>query len=102
MIQPHLTTFAFSADVSIVHAATLLPDPTAAAWMRIARAAATGATSAPEPLAIADLGQTPQGLEVWMPMARSQDSLHLLGESGVLMVGVNDLGWVVYDWTPGP
>jgi len=22
--------------------------------------------------------------------------------AGVITIGVNDLGWVVYDWTPGP
>ena len=41
-------------------------------------------------------------LETWVPLWRSTDSLRLLGESGVLQVGVNDLGWVVYDWIPGP
>jgi len=59
-------------------------------------------TSAVEPLAIAALGQTPSGLEVWTPLLRSGDSLNLLGGSGVVLVGVNELGWVVYDWVPGP
>lgn len=44
----------------------------------------------------------PGGLEAWMPLFRSTDSASLLGESGVIRVGVNDLGWVVYDWMPGP
>ncbi|MFM8795507.1 MAG: hypothetical protein ACKOFK_01915 [Betaproteobacteria bacterium] len=59
-------------------------------------------TSAVEPLAIAALGQTPSGLEVWTPVLRSGDSLNLLGGPGVVLVGVNELGWVVYDWVPGP
>lgn len=59
-------------------------------------------TSAVEPLAIAALGQTPSGLEVWTPLLRSGDSLNLLGGPGVVLVGVNELGWVVYDWVPGP
>lgn len=59
-------------------------------------------TSAVEPLAIAALGQTASGLEVWTPLLRSGDSLNLLGGSGVVLVGVNELGWVVYDWVPGP
>jgi hypothetical protein len=33
---------------------------------------------------------------------REFDSLRLTGHAGVLQVGVNDLGWVVYDWFPGP
>lgn len=41
----------------------------------------------------------PEGL---MPLFRSSDSMPLLGETGVITVGVNDLGWVVYDWAPGP
>jgi hypothetical protein len=59
-------------------------------------------TSAAEPLPIAALGQTPSGLEVWTPLLRSADSLNLLGGSGAVLVGVNELGWVVYDWVPGP
>jgi hypothetical protein len=58
--------------------------------------------SAVNPLPITALGQTPSGLEVWMPLLRSADSLDLLGGSGVVLVGVNELGWVVYDWVPGP
>ena len=49
-----------------------------------------------------DSGQAAGNLETWLPLWRSTDSLSLLGESGVLQVGVNDLGWVVYDWIPGP
>jgi hypothetical protein len=41
----------------------------------------------------------PEGL---MALFRSSDSVSLLGETGVITVGVNDLGWVVYDWAPGP
>lgn len=41
-------------------------------------------------------------LDVWTPLFRSTDSACLLGQGGVLKVGVNDLGWVVYDWIPGP
>lgn len=41
-------------------------------------------------------------LEGLMPLFRSSDSMPLLGETGVITVGVNDLGWVVYDWAPGP
>lgn len=33
---------------------------------------------------------------------RDFDSLRLTGHAGVVQVGVNDLGWVVYDWFPGP
>jgi hypothetical protein len=33
---------------------------------------------------------------------RDFDSLRLSGHAGVVQVGVNDLGWVVYDWFPGP
>lgn len=33
---------------------------------------------------------------------REFDSLRLTGHAGVVQVGVNDLGWVVYDWFPGP
>jgi hypothetical protein len=42
------------------------------------------------------------GAEGLMPLFRSSDSMPLLGETGVITVGVNDLGWVVYDWAPGP
>ena len=42
------------------------------------------------------------GAEGLMPLFRSSDSVALLGETGVITVGVNDLGWVVYDWAPGP
>jgi hypothetical protein len=41
-------------------------------------------------------------LEAWVPVQRSYDSIRLLGDTGVLTVGVHDLGWVVYDWVPGP
>ncbi len=95
------------------------PDPAAGALMRVA--CTIDAWPGPEegklegeasedgidafalgPLAIAALGHTPSGLEMWMPLSRNRDSLDLLGESGVMLVGVNELGWVVYDWIPGP
>ena len=47
-------------------------------------------------------GHAASNLESWWPLFRSTDSLDLLGESGVMRVGINDLGWVVYDWAPGP
>jgi hypothetical protein len=33
---------------------------------------------------------------------REFDSFRMTGDAGVVQVGVNDLGWVVYDWVPGP
>ena len=41
-------------------------------------------------------------IESWMPLPREYDSLRLLPDAGLLLVGTNDLGWIVYDWIPGP
>lgn len=41
-------------------------------------------------------------IESWMPLSKDYDSLRLLSDAGLLIVGTNDLGWVVYDWIPGP
>ena len=68
----------------------------------------TQASDAGDPQAMAGQGGAAAqwvwatSLDVWMPLFRSTDSACLLGEGGVLKVGVNDLGWVVYDWIPGP
>lgn len=132
MNQPHTTLAAAGGAVPQPAtgfgphlAAGLWPRPTEGVLMRIACATATGAdpdagadpvvdaleglpsesdldTSAVEPVVIAALGQTPLGLEAWAPVLRSGDSLNLLGGPGVVLVGVNELGWVVYDWVPGP
>ncbi len=42
------------------------------------------------------------GAGVFPAGLRDFDSLALIGTPGVLQVGVNELGWVVYDWIPGP
>jgi hypothetical protein len=128
MNQPHLTiTVIHSAPAPEAQAAPAghhhpwpaLPHPAASVLMRIACATEAGFEpgedhfegdpstdglddSAAQLLEIAALGQTTNGLEMWMPLTRSRDSLNLLGESGVMVVGVNELGWVVYDWVPGP
>jgi hypothetical protein len=59
----------------------------------------------PSPSPIDELAPWPAsmaGPEGLMALFRSSDSVSLLGETGVITVGVNDLGWVVYDWAPGP
>lgn len=41
----------------------------------------------------------PEASALW---TRLHDSAALPGTPAVLKVGVNDLGWVVYEWAPGP
>jgi len=79
---------AASSDVNPVSSQAVLPGPDARNDS-ISVAAEWGAAS-------------PGDLEAPALQFRSFDSLPLLGESGVIRVGVNDLGWVVYDWAPGP
>lgn len=54
---------------------------------------------APAPVGHLALDTAP---ESWIPLGRDFDSLQLPPSAGILFVGVNELGWVVYDWTPGP
>lgn len=108
MNQPHATSAPY--PITVIHgvpatAPQPLPQAATAAWADPAASARMRMACAIDTLFEPgdDEGEGgPSGLEMWMPLSRSSDSLNLLGESGVILVGVNELGWVVYDWVPGP
>lgn len=57
---------------------------------------------AQESPAVAFMVEDPSGFGLIGAGLRDFDSLSLGSSPGVVRVGVNELGWVVYDWIPGP
>jgi hypothetical protein len=100
-------------DLTVIHGAATassdtnapLPQPRSLQGQAQSPSQSPSQAPAPSPSPIDELAPWPAsmaGPEGLMALFRSSDSVSLLGETGVITVGVNDLGWVVYDWAPGP
>jgi hypothetical protein len=90
-------------DLTVIHGAATASSDTNAPLPQ--PRSLQGQAPSPSPSSIDELAPWPAsmaGPEGLMALFRSSDSVSLLGETGVITVGVNDLGWVVYDWAPGP